>query len=153
VIDAAIAYFGTYAINEPEKTLLLKLQGSTYSNLLATPDQRRIVTSLTEEEFKLTNPKTPAGGTLHPAFNRAKGPCPSGGAPSLSSDPLVPLDLAAMHDPPRAGVERIAPVQHREVVPHQQVAHPPSMAHGKARLRRVRPQCIEQGVAVGNAQP
>src|SRR5262245_42212692 len=75
------------------------------------------------------------------------------GATPPSGDPLAALDLAAVHDPPRLGVERVAPVQHGEVVPHQQVADLPSMAHGKARLCGVRPQRIEQGVAVGDAEP
>jgi len=33
-------------------------------------------------------------------------------------DPLVTLDLAAMHDAPRFGVKRITPVQHRKIIPH-----------------------------------
>ena len=34
--------------------------------------QRRIVTSITDEELKLTNPRTPAGATLELVFKRAK---------------------------------------------------------------------------------
>src|SRR6476646_8346478 len=65
-----------------------------------------------------------------------------------SGDPLVALDLAAMHDAPRLRVERIAPVQYGKIVPHQHVAHLPFVAHGEARLRRVRPECVEQRFAL-----
>jgi hypothetical protein len=36
-----------------------------------------------------------------------------------------------MHDPSRLGIERVATVQHGEIVPHQHIAHAPPMAHGK----------------------
>src|SRR6516165_10935110 len=61
-----------------------------------------------------------------------------------SMDPLITLDLAAVHDAPRLGIERIASVQHGKIIPHQEVADLPSVAYGEAGLGRVRPQCIEQ---------
>src|ERR1700730_5003003 len=65
-----------------------------------------------------------------------------------SADPLIALDLAPMHDAPRLGVERVAPMQHREIVPHQEIADLPFMAHDKARLRGMGPERIEQGLAL-----
>src|SRR5258707_13535130 len=56
-----------------------------------------------------------------------------------SGDPLVALDLAPMHDAPRFRVERVAPMQYREIVPHQEIAELPFMAHDKARLRGMGP--------------
>ena len=41
-------------------------------NLVGAPNQRRIVTSITDEELKITNPRTPAGLTLELVFKRAK---------------------------------------------------------------------------------
>src|ERR1700720_843107 len=70
-----------------------------------------------------------------------------------STDPLIPLDLAAMHDASRLGVERVAPMQHGEIVPHQKIADLPFMAHGEARLRRVCPERVEQGFAVRYVEP
>src|SRR5262249_58693292 len=64
-----------------------------------------------------------------------------------SMNALIPLDLAAMHDAARRRVERIAPVQHREIVPHQKVAHLPAVAQGELRLGGVRPQPVEQRLA------
>ena len=52
----AIAYYGTYTAEEAAKTLLVKLEGSTYANLLGGPPQKRIITTLTEDELHFTNP-------------------------------------------------------------------------------------------------
>jgi hypothetical protein len=60
VVAGSIAYYGTYSINEIEKVLTAKVEGSTHANLLGT-EQRRIITSLTADELKFTNPRTPAG--------------------------------------------------------------------------------------------
>jgi len=65
------AYFGTYSINEVDKILTAKVEGSTYANLIGT-DQKRIITSLTADELKFTNPRTPAGVTLEFVWKRAK---------------------------------------------------------------------------------
>jgi len=48
-----------------------------------------------------------------------------------SHDLLVTFDLGAMHDPSRLGIERVATVQHGEIVPHQHIADAPPIAHGQ----------------------
>ena len=45
-----------------------------------------------------------------------------------SMDPLITLDLAPVHDPPRLGIERVAPVQHGKIVPHQDISDLPPVA-------------------------
>jgi hypothetical protein len=72
IVRESIAYYGTYLINESEKTLAVKLSGSTYANLVGGPEQKRIVTSLTPDELKFDNPRTPAGVTLQTVWKRAK---------------------------------------------------------------------------------
>ena len=72
IVSGSIAYFGTYMVNEVDKTLTLKLEGSTYANLLASGEQKRVITSLTAEDLKFTNPRTPSGLTLEVALKRAK---------------------------------------------------------------------------------
>jgi hypothetical protein len=42
-------------------------------------------------------------------------------------DPFITLDLAAVHDAPGLGIERIAPVQHGKIVPHQEISDLPPM--------------------------
>ena len=71
VVAGSIAYYGTYSINEADKVLTAKVEGSTYANLIGT-NQKRIITSLTPDELKFTNPRTPAGVTLEFVWKRAK---------------------------------------------------------------------------------
>jgi len=71
VVAGSIAYYGTYSINEADKVLTAKVEGSTYANLIGT-DQKRIITSLTADELRFTNPRTPSGVTLEFVWKRAK---------------------------------------------------------------------------------
>jgi hypothetical protein len=71
VVAGSIAYYGTYSINEVDKVIIPNVEGSTYANLIGT-DQKRIITSLTADELKFTNPRTPAGVTLELVWKRAK---------------------------------------------------------------------------------
>lgn len=72
IVQGSIAYFGTYSVNEAEKVIALKLEGSTFANLLGGGEQKRIITSLTRDELKFTNPKSPSGATLEVGWKRAK---------------------------------------------------------------------------------
>jgi hypothetical protein len=71
VVRATIAYFGTYTVNEAERTLSLRLLGSTFSNLLGSGEQRRVITAVSGTELRFTNPRTPSGLTLHTVWRRA----------------------------------------------------------------------------------
>ena len=72
VASGVVAYTGTYTVDESTKTAHLNIETSSVPNLAGAPNQRRIVTSITDEELKLTNPRTPAGVTLELVFKRAK---------------------------------------------------------------------------------
>jgi hypothetical protein len=54
-----------------DKVITPKVEGSTYANMIGT-DQKRIITSLTADELKFTNPRTPTGVTLEIVWKRAK---------------------------------------------------------------------------------
>jgi hypothetical protein len=71
VVAGSIAYYGTYSINEVDKVITPKVEGSTFANLIGT-DQKRIITSLTADELKFTNPRTASGETLEFVWKRAK---------------------------------------------------------------------------------
>jgi Lipocalin-like domain len=71
VVQANIAYFGTYSVNEADGTLTFHIERSSYPNWTGT-DQRRLVTSLTAEELKYTNPSASIGGTAELAWKRVK---------------------------------------------------------------------------------
>ena len=69
----SIAYFGTYTVDEPAKTIVLKMDASTYANQLSVP-QKRVITALTADELKLTNatPTAGDGSSINFVFKRAK---------------------------------------------------------------------------------
>ena len=72
VVAGSIAYYGTYSVNEVDKVVTAKLEGSTFANLIGEAEQKRIVTSLTADELRFTNPRTPAGATVEFVWKRAK---------------------------------------------------------------------------------
>lgn len=72
IVGAAIAYYGTYALDEAAKTLSVRIEASTLANLVGGPPQTRLVTVLTADELRFTNPRTPAGVTLLTVWKRAK---------------------------------------------------------------------------------
>jgi lipocalin-like protein len=72
IASSAIAYTGTYTVDEGTKTIHVNIETSTFPNLVGAPNQRRIVTSITADEMKFTNPRTPAGLTLEIVWKRAK---------------------------------------------------------------------------------
>lgn len=72
VASGVVAYTGTYTLDESTKTAHLNIETSSVPNLVGAPNQRRIVTSITDEELKITNARSPAGVTLELVFKRAK---------------------------------------------------------------------------------
>ncbi|HEY4406807.1 MAG TPA: lipocalin-like domain-containing protein [Xanthobacteraceae bacterium] len=58
VVNGSNAFFGAYSLNEADKTLTLRVEGSTFPNLEGTT-QKRTITSLTAgDELTWTNPAT-----------------------------------------------------------------------------------------------
>ncbi|HLG79832.1 MAG TPA: lipocalin-like domain-containing protein [Bradyrhizobium sp.] len=70
--SSSIAYAGTYSVDESTNTIMLNIETSTFPNLVGAPNQRRIVTSVSAEDMKFTNPRNPAGVTLEFVWKRAK---------------------------------------------------------------------------------
>jgi hypothetical protein len=60
IVAGSIAYYGTYTVDEGTKTIIPKVEGATFPNMVGT-DQSRIVTSITAAEMRFTNPNAPAG--------------------------------------------------------------------------------------------
>jgi hypothetical protein len=71
VVGGSIAYYGTYSVNETDKSLSVTLDGATFANLLGVA-QRRDITSLTADELRFSNPRTPSGMTLQTVWRRAQ---------------------------------------------------------------------------------
>ena len=72
IASGVVAYTGTYTVDDGTKTIRVNIETSSFPNLVGAPNQRRFVTSITDDELKFTNPRTPAGITLELVFKRAK---------------------------------------------------------------------------------
>ena len=59
-VAGSVAYFGTYAVDEASKTLITRIEGSSYPNMEG-QEQKRTITSLTAEELQYVNPSTSIG--------------------------------------------------------------------------------------------
>jgi hypothetical protein len=74
IVASSIAYYGTYSIDENNRVMAVNVAGSTYANVTAIPNQKRMITLLTADELKFDNPRTPNGMTLRTAWKRALAP-------------------------------------------------------------------------------
>jgi Lipocalin-like domain len=71
VAQGMVAYYGTYTVNEADKTVSYRIEGSSYPNLTG-GEQKRIITSLTADELRYTNPATTTGTKAEAVWKRAK---------------------------------------------------------------------------------
>ncbi len=70
-VQGTIASFGTYAVNEANKTFTVRFEGSTYPNMEGTEQTRPF--TITGDELKITNPSASIGGTSSElVYKRAK---------------------------------------------------------------------------------
>jgi hypothetical protein len=74
IVASSIAYYGTYAIDENTKVMVVNIAASTYANVAAIPNQKRTITLLTADELKFDNPRTPNGMTLRTTWKRTAVP-------------------------------------------------------------------------------
>jgi lipocalin-like protein len=59
-VTGSVAYYGSYAVDDASKTLVTRIEGSTYPNMEG-QEQKRTITSLTAEELQYVNPSTSIG--------------------------------------------------------------------------------------------
>ena len=71
ITQGSITYFGTYAVNEADGAVTLHIERSSFPNWNGT-DQKRLITSLTAEELKYTNPAASVGGTAELVWKRVR---------------------------------------------------------------------------------
>jgi Lipocalin-like domain len=71
VAQGMIAFYGTYTVNEGDKTVTTRIEGSSYPNLIGA-EQKRVITSLTADELQYTNPTTSTGTKAEAVWRRAK---------------------------------------------------------------------------------
>jgi hypothetical protein len=67
--QGVLSHFGTYSVNEADGTFTLHVEVSSFSNYNGT-DQKRIVTSLSADEMKWTNPTPTTPETAYAVLKR-----------------------------------------------------------------------------------
>jgi hypothetical protein len=70
VAHGILSYFGSYTISEPDKTITLNIERSSFPNQVASNVKR--VATLTGDELKIDNPGRQAGGRTVTVWRRAK---------------------------------------------------------------------------------
>jgi hypothetical protein len=70
-IQGSLAYFGTYSVNENDKTLSSRIEGSTFPNSEG-EQQKRVITRLTMDELRYINPVTTLGVRAEAVWKRVK---------------------------------------------------------------------------------
>jgi hypothetical protein len=70
-MQASLATFGTWSVDEASKTLVLRREASLIPNE-AGSDSKRVISSLTADEAKFTNPGPATGGQNESVYRRAK---------------------------------------------------------------------------------
>jgi len=71
VLSGFVASFGTYTVNEADKTIITHVEGSVFPNLIGR-DQKRVIATLTADELKYTNPTTSMGTVAEATWKRVK---------------------------------------------------------------------------------
>ena len=71
VAHGVLSYFGTYTVNEADKTISYRIERSSFPNQVTGMDAKRVAT-LTGDELKLDNPGRTAGGRTVIVLRRAK---------------------------------------------------------------------------------
>jgi len=68
VIQGSIAYFGTYSVDEADKSLTIQIEGATFPNWTGTAQKRKI--AISGDELTQSVAAGSAGGTVEIKFKR-----------------------------------------------------------------------------------
>ena len=68
--QGTITYFGTYSINEADRTIVIHIEGSSFPNWNDADQKRTFV--IAGDELKLISPAASGAGTAEVAWKRAK---------------------------------------------------------------------------------
>ena len=70
VIQGSIAYFGTYSVNEADKSFTVQVEGATFPNWMGTAQKRGL--SISGDELTFINAAGSSGGSNEVKYKRAK---------------------------------------------------------------------------------
>ena len=71
IMQGSLAYFGTYSVNEADKTLISRIEGATFPNSEG-EEQKRMITRLTADELRYANPETTLGASVEAVWRRVR---------------------------------------------------------------------------------
>jgi hypothetical protein len=71
VVHGTTAYFGTWSVDEPNKAIVLKMDGHIFPNFRGAT-QKRTVTRISADEWESSNAESGYGGTTVSVWKRAK---------------------------------------------------------------------------------
>ena len=66
-----VVSFGTYSVNEADKTITTRIEGGMYPNVTGS-EQKRIISQLDADELKYTNPAATTGASAAAQWKRVK---------------------------------------------------------------------------------
>jgi Lipocalin-like domain len=69
-MQGGLAFFGTWSVDEAAKSLITRIEGSTFPN--DGHELKRTITSLTDDELKYINPAVSVGGSAETVWRRVK---------------------------------------------------------------------------------
>ena len=70
-VDGSLAYFGTYSVNEADKSVSFKIEASTFPNSDG-EELKRIITGVSGDELKYVNPATTRGERVEAVWKRVR---------------------------------------------------------------------------------
>jgi hypothetical protein len=71
VIQGSLANIGTYSVNDADRTLVLRIENSSFPIWKGT-EQKRLIATITRDELKWQNPAASNGGTAQLIWRRTK---------------------------------------------------------------------------------
>ncbi len=71
IAQGVIAMYGSYTVDEANKTINVKFEGSSFAKFVGT-DGKRLITSINADEFRSTNPATSTGTKAESVWKRVK---------------------------------------------------------------------------------
>jgi hypothetical protein len=70
ITRGSIAYYGTWTVNDVDKTLTVKIEGDTFPNFVGTAQTRHF--EISGDQLTITNPTGASGGVVTVVLKRAK---------------------------------------------------------------------------------
>jgi len=69
IAQGVIAMYGSYTVDEANKTINVKFEGSSFAKFVGT-EGKRVITSINDNEFQSTNPATSTGTKAESVWRR-----------------------------------------------------------------------------------